>query len=259
VSQAALQADVSVTKTAPATATVGTPITYTVTAKNNGPNGATGTTVTDTLPGGVTFVSASSTQGTCSNASGTVTCNIGSLASGATATITIVVNAPSSPATITNTATIKANEADPNTANNTASATTQVVAANAGSADLSIQKYAFSDDYERPHYQVGQGFWYVLVIHNAGPSTATGVTVMDQLPAGLTYNASYTTQGSCTQAAGKVTCNLGTLNKNKTAYVAIRVTPTHTGAFTNTATVSGNETDPNPANNKSSVTITVTN
>ncbi|HEY2666660.1 MAG TPA: SBBP repeat-containing protein [Actinomycetota bacterium] len=257
VSTAPLRADVAVTKTATATATVTTPITYTVTARNNGPNGATGVNVTDTLPAGITFVSASSTQGTCSNASGTVTCTQGPLASGATSTITIVVTAPSSPTTITNTATIKANEADPNTANNTASATTQVVAASAGSADLSIQKYAFADDLENPHYQVGHGFWYVLVIHNAGPSTATGVTVTDQLPAGLTYNLSVATQGSCTQAAGKLTCKLATLNKNGTAFVAIRVTPTHTGTFTNTATVSGTQPDPNPANNSSKVTITV--
>ena len=161
--------------------------------------------------------------------------------------------------TVTNTATIKGNEADPSAANNSASATTQVVAANAGSADLSIAKFAFSDDeFDSPNYRVNHAFWYVIVVHNAGPSSATGVVVTDQLPAGETYVQSHTTQGTCKQAAGKVTCTIGTLTKNHTAFVAIRVTPTKTGTITNTATVSGDQSDPNPANNSSKVTITVT-
>jgi hypothetical protein len=82
--------------------------------------------------------------------------------------------------------------------------------------------------------------------------------VTDALPAGETYVMSHTSQGTCKQAAGKVTCNLGTLTKNHTAFVAIRVTVTQTGTITNTATVSGNQSDPNPANNSSKVTITVT-
>ena len=51
---------------------------------------------------------------------------------------------------------------------------------------------------------------------------------------------------------------IGSINKNRTIFVAIRVTPTQTGTFTNTGTVSGNQPDPNPANNSSKVTITVT-
>src|SRR5207244_4328347 len=136
VSAAAKSVDLGVTKTGPATATTGGPITYTLTAKNNGPDAATGATVTDTLPSGVGFTSATSTQGTCTNASGTVTCAVGSLASGASATITINATAPAAAGTITNTATVKGNEPDPNAANNTASATTQVIA----SADLAITK-----------------------------------------------------------------------------------------------------------------------
>ncbi|MEA2922794.1 MAG: hypothetical protein QOF07_2759, partial [Bradyrhizobium sp.] len=87
-------ADLSITKTAPTTATVSSPLAYTIVAKNNGPAAATGVTVTDTLPAGVTFVSATSSQGTCTNASGTVTCTVGNLASGASATITINVTTP---------------------------------------------------------------------------------------------------------------------------------------------------------------------
>ena len=67
-----------------------------------------------------------------------MTCGVGSLASGASATITITVN-PTSVGAVTNTATVKGNEADPNAANNTASASTQVSVA-AKSVDLAIAK-----------------------------------------------------------------------------------------------------------------------
>src|SRR5262245_46632514 len=65
-------------------------LTYSITVTNNGPLGATGVTVTDPLPNGVTFGSASLSQGSCGQAAGTVTCNLGSLANGAQATATIL-------------------------------------------------------------------------------------------------------------------------------------------------------------------------
>src|SRR5207302_658585 len=135
ITTAAKSVDLAITKTGPATATTGGPIAYALGATNNGPDAATGATVTDTLPAGVGFVSATSSQGTCTNASGTVTCGVGSLASGATASITINATAPATAGTIVNTATIGGNEPDPTPTNNTASASTQVSAA-AKSVDL---------------------------------------------------------------------------------------------------------------------------
>src|SRR5262249_41974027 len=114
-------ADLSITKTAPATAGAGQEFTYTLSGHNGGPSDATGVTVTDTLPNSVTFVSASTG---CTNASGTVACTVGNLANGANATATVVVTAPNNAATLTNTATVAGSPTDPNTANNTSSATT---------------------------------------------------------------------------------------------------------------------------------------
>ena len=53
---------------------------------------ATGVQVTDTLPSGVTYVSATPSQGTCSETSGTVTCPLGTIASGQGATVDITVH-----------------------------------------------------------------------------------------------------------------------------------------------------------------------
>ena len=86
---------------------------------------ASSVTATDTLPSGATFVSATSTQGTCAYGSGKVTCTVGTLGVGAKATITIVVK-PTRKGTITNTVSVTSTTSDPNAANNTASAQTKV-------------------------------------------------------------------------------------------------------------------------------------
>ena len=58
------QADLAVTKTVDnATPVVGANVTFTITVTNNGPNGATGAQVADTLPSGYAFVSATPSQG----------------------------------------------------------------------------------------------------------------------------------------------------------------------------------------------------
>jgi uncharacterized repeat protein (TIGR01451 family) len=121
-------ADLSVVKTGPATGHVGQPITYTITATNNGPATANGVVVTDTLPKNTGFGSASATQGSCAPRphSQAIDCTVGTMASGATATITIVAK-PTTKGTFVNTATIKATSpTDPNAANNTSSVTTSV-------------------------------------------------------------------------------------------------------------------------------------
>lgn len=121
-------ADLSITKTgSPDPVTVGNNLTYTITITNNGPNTATGVTLTDTLPGSVTFVSSTPSQGFCSGAA-VVTCSIGSLANSASATVAIVVT-PTAAGTLTSTASVTAAETDTNAANNSATQGTTVSAA----------------------------------------------------------------------------------------------------------------------------------
>ena len=64
------------------------------TVGNNGPAAATNVLLTDTLPTGVNFLSATTSQGSCSGTS-TLTCALGSLASGARYTSSVDPSAPS--------------------------------------------------------------------------------------------------------------------------------------------------------------------
>lgn len=118
-------ADVSITKTAsPNPGFTGSTLTYRLVIANAGPASATNVNVTDNLPGGVAFGSATTTQGSCSG-SAPVNCSIGTLASGASAIVTITVT-PAASGQITNNATVSATESDPDSSNNTASLITVI-------------------------------------------------------------------------------------------------------------------------------------
>lgn len=238
--------DVSITKTAPATAPLNGTFSYSITVTNNGTLTATNVQLTDTLPAGVTFSSAAPAAN-CSQASGTVTCTFASLAAGNSTSITINVIA-SSVGTVTNTANVSETESDYNIINNTASATTTIVS----SADLSIAKTGPSS--------VAQGatFSYTLAVHAGGPLNSTGITVTDTLPLGVTYVSVTTSAGSCSQSGGIVTCNITSLSNGSNATITITVTAGSPAIVTNTAVAAGNEPDPNIANNTSSVTTTIT-
>ena len=86
----------------------GARITYTIGVTNAGPDPASSVKVVDTLPAGATFLSASGTDWSCVNASGTVTCDrtAGNLAPGSAPNITIQIQAPVGPTTLTNNATV---------------------------------------------------------------------------------------------------------------------------------------------------------
>ena len=103
---------------------MGGSLVYTIVVTNTSALTATGVIVSDPLPAGVTLVSVSTSQGTCSGTTAIV-CSLGSLAGGASATITIVVQ-PQSPGTLTNVVTVTGSQPDANPSNNTAAATTTV-------------------------------------------------------------------------------------------------------------------------------------
>jgi uncharacterized repeat protein (TIGR01451 family) len=117
-------------------------------------------------------------------------------------------------------------------------------------ADLSITKTgpAFA--------QSGGSITYQIAVSNAGPADATNVTVNDPLPAGESLVSATPSQGSC---AGAVTCNLGTIltGGSATVTIVVKVTAASGAILTNTAAVSADQPDPNPANNSSTTSTLV--
>ncbi|GGR15081.1 DUF11 domain-containing protein [Deinococcus ruber] len=126
--------DLQLVKTGAAFATPASPLTYTLTVNNLTSSVAASTVVTDTLPTGVAFVSASN-SGVYSAAANTVTWNLGTVAANATQALTVTVTTPASAAvsagnkTLTNTAKV-ASPNDTNSANNTGTATTALILGN---------------------------------------------------------------------------------------------------------------------------------
>lgn len=104
-------------------ALAGAPYSYSLTVQNLGPSAASLVTVTDTLPAGAAFASASAG---CAHDAGLVTCDLGTLNGGVSSTVVVTV-VPAAGASITNTASASTASSDPVPANDTASATTGVV------------------------------------------------------------------------------------------------------------------------------------
>ena len=252
-------ADLAITKTADvATTTEGSTVHYTITATDNGPSTSTDVVATDTLPSGLTFENATASVGTYSSSTGTWT--IGDLAPSSTATLAIaaLVNAGTAGTTIVNIATIggSASTTDPNPANNTASSSVYVQGGgNVGTqADIAVAK---SVDNARP--LTGSTVHYTITAWDNGPAASTDVVATDTLPAGLTFVSANPSVGTYSTSTGAWT--IGTLGINATATLAIAATVnagTSGQAIVNTVTIgeSSSETDPNPANNTATATIT---
>ena len=245
--------DLAVVLTAsPSPSLVGQNLTYTIQVTNKGPSPATNVVLTQNLPSHVAFVSATSSVGTAAESAGVVTGNIGTLAAGATAMVSVIVT-PDMNATpsVTSTASVTAAETDTNSANNTTSLTTSVKPV----SDLAVVITRNPSPVE-----VGQNLTYTIKVTNNGPSLATGVVLTDDLTSNATFDsASVDTGGTPTFSNGMLVTDIGGLASGQTSTLTIIVTPTATAVSIGaTASVLGNEIDPNLGNNVTGVTTAVT-
>ena len=123
--ESATGADLSLSMTAsPSPVFISSTLTYIIQVQNLGLVNAANVSVTDTIPAGATFVSATP-SGSCTQTA-SVVCNLGTLANGASTTVTVVVTSPISPTTLSNTAAVSTSTADPVVGNNSATVATVV-------------------------------------------------------------------------------------------------------------------------------------
>ena len=182
--------DLAISKSHTGNFNVGQNGTYTIVVSNNGPNNEPGPiVVSDTLPAGLTYVSATGSGWTCSATGQLVTCNrTGSLAVGASTaniTLTVSVGSAASPS-VTNTASVSATNFDNISANDSNSDTAVVTSAPA----ITLQKTltTISDPVNgtnNPKAIPGALAEYTLTASNSGNSATDNntITVSDAIPA----------------------------------------------------------------------------
>jgi uncharacterized repeat protein (TIGR01451 family) len=256
--------DLYVTKDGPTTALAGSNVTFTINAGNSGPDGGS-ISLTDTLPGTMTFVSLTQTGGTslpcptqpAPGSGGTINCSA-TFASGQSATLSLVVNIPANTpdgTSFTNQATVSGNGFDPNPDNNSQAAAVMVPIPQ---ADMGVQKVGPSA--AAPDSDVT----YTITVNNSGPDAATNAKLTDTLPGTMTFASMVQNSGptfGCGFAAGTETCTIASMPAGTTAVFTLtgHIPPgTASGTtYTNTAQVSSDLSDPNPNNNSSLTFLTV--
>jgi uncharacterized repeat protein (TIGR01451 family) len=251
------QADLAVTKTdGQASAIPGQPVTYTIVATNSGPDPASSATVADTLPSalvGASWTCVGTAGGACTaSGSGNIADTV-DLPVAATVTYTLMATIdPAATGTLANTATVTvpAGVTDPDPSDDSATDTDTLMP----QADLELLN---SDS--RDPIRAGDPLRYTVQVTNLGPSTSTGMTVVDEMSSGQ-YLVSVT-PGSpvCVVAGMVITCNLGGLLPAAlhTVMIDVAVSPGTLGTIFNMAGVTGNEADPVPANNSDTELTTV--
>jgi uncharacterized repeat protein (TIGR01451 family) len=217
-----------------------------MTAINLGPGPATGVTIENTLPAGVT-VTSTSVPANCRVTGPKVDCQVGTLVLGAAARVILQVGTPTEPGVLTDRASVSSDASDPNRANDSAHANTTVV----GVADLSIQVKGSPNP-----VKAGKTLTYTLTLTSAGPSTATSVSVQDTLPGGAGFVSGTTSLGGTCQlqGAGTVHCDVGVLASGATVTITLTTTaPATPGPALDTATVTANESDPISAKERTTI------
>ena len=109
---------------APDPVVVNNELTYSATITNNGPSSTAGVQMNISLPAGATFVSVSSSQGSCTGTA-TVNCQLNTLANSAKATVTLVLK-PTATGGLSLTVSVSGSESDPGADNNTVTSVTSV-------------------------------------------------------------------------------------------------------------------------------------
>jgi uncharacterized repeat protein (TIGR01451 family) len=222
-------AAITTSKTASASSVnFGDPISWTITVTNNGPTQATGITIEDELPFGVTNVVATSNDGwTCSGFQPMTCSHAGALAVGST-TITISANAPDTAGTMTNVCTslIDAGSTGLTHDDSACRARTDVIR----DSTISAVKHGPAGN-----VQVNQPIQWTIEVANAGPSAATGVEVVDHLPAGVTDASAIGLDDawSCSIAGGDITCTLPRLEVGTSVIRIDAIAPAQPGPIEN--------------------------
>ena len=242
--------DLGVIKTGSQAAGPDTDVEYTITLTNGGPQDAENVSLTDTLPGTMTFVSlafppALNCTTPAIGAGGTITCTATTLPVGTTI-LTLTGHIPadtSSGTTFQNTASVTSDN-DPNGENNAATITTTV-----SSVDISITKSGPASA------DAGTDVSFTIIVTNESAEGASA-TMSDSVPSGTTFVSLQQDTGptaSCSSLLpgatfGSVDCT-AILGPGQSMQFTFAVNAGAATIVDNIATVTTDSFDPNQSNN----------
>lgn len=245
-------ADLAVTKSAsPTSVAVGGNVSYTLTVRNNGSSDSTGSVVADTLPAGLTFVSAGAGCAGSVGASA-VSCTVGPLAAGASRTFTVVAKPAAGTAgtSLTNTVRVSGNEPDPTPGNNTSTSTVDVKP-----VDLKI-----TNTIQGAPASLSPNTTYVwqVGVSNLGGSDAPNSVVRFDVPVGTTVVTGdldprcSLVPGSAPDDRDAVICTLDTVDAGATVptlQIPLRTVANPPASIDTVASVTTTENDTDLSNN----------
>ena len=225
-------------------AKIGDTITYTLTARNDGPSWATDVVVTDNLPDRLQLLDARTSLGTCATSGNGVRCELGTLRPGQTETVTVTAKAVASGTAVNSAEVTAPGDRDP--ADNRDRREVEIP-----TPDVSITKTVSA-----PRVRLGEQVTYTLLARNNGPGIAEEVVVTDRLPSRLKLGAVRSEVGSCATSGNTLRCALGTLAEGQQVKITVTARTVKTGRSVNSAVIGARE-DSNPRNNRDAVPVVV--
>lgn len=233
------KADLAVAKDDGTTMAIpGSPLSYTITVTNLGPDPVTALQLKDPVPPALLGPVFTPSVGSYNPGSGSWTGL--TLPGGHSVTLTLSGTVdPLATGTLVNTATVATvvGVLDPNPGNDSATDTDTVAPA----ANLALAMTDAPDP-----VPAGGALTYTLTVSNVGPLVATGVTLVDPLPAAVSFVSA---SAGCTASGATVTCALGSLDPGASQVVKIQARANRYTMAKNTASVAANEVDPVAGNN----------
>ncbi len=261
------EVDLAVIKSVePARIEIGQNATFTLTLRNNGPDVASNVVLSDTLPVGLEFISATPAP---NRQGSTLSWNLERLEPGQSRSFSVVVRGQVA-GQRTNQASVRAAERDRDPANNQAQASLEVVTpppppppppsptrppwSTCHSWPNSSSPSALTPNSSSSAIDLrGLGVTRTLTLLNNGPSDAMGVVLTDTLPVGL---GNISAEGA-EQRGNTLTWNVGSLPSGARRTLIVQATATQTGSLLNSAEVRSDLSDPDPSNNRAQARLSV--
>lgn len=230
----------------PNQALIDLPFTYLVRVANSGPERATNVRLDLILPTAVAYVSSTTTQGTIAPGTTGLVGSLGAIEVGDQVVIRVTVRPILASDAATATAIVSGTQLDPIDFDNTATSIIRII----NPANLAIEASA-----EEPVVEDGP-LVYTVNITNLGPNQASNVVLTANLPAGVSFEGAFSSQGESSVNSGVLTAQLGSIDLLSTVTVRVFLRTSDPGTITQRFDVRSPD-DPDQSNNSAVVTTNV--